>query len=845
MPTGTPTSTQAHVASSQGSVSLTDLFDIQELQQIQDSFAVATGVASIITYPDGTPITTPSNFCRLCSEIIRKTDKGRANCYKSDAVLGRYNPDGPVLQPCLSGGLWDAGASITVGGHHVGNWLIGQVRNETQDESSMLAYADDIGADKEEFLAALAEVPSMPVEQFRNVANTLFILVNQLSEKAYQNLRLTQTIAQREQAEQALMASEERFRRIVETANEAIVTLDADCKIIYANSILEQMWGYTPEELLGRHLTDFIYAEDLADHKKQIELRRDGFYAHYERRHKKKDGSEVWCLVSASPIIGPDGTFYGSFGMLTDITMRKKIESALYDSEAKARTLLNVPNILACLVDTYGEYIDCNECFSNLFGKSRDEIIGHMAWEFYDEETTKIRQSNLNTVVTTKSVLHLEELVIDRWYNITLSPIIDNDGDVTLVAIIGVNITEQKQAVEALIVAKAQAEAANRAKSEFLANMSHEIRTPLNGLLGMLHLIRDSGVTGELEMYAEMAMRSGSRLTNLLGDILDLSRIEAGHMPLSLRTFALADVVNSLTDTFSPINFSKRLSFVTSVAPDIPLHLIGDVVRVRQILFNLVGNAMKFAPGGEVELEISSLLPLPPDRVRLLFVVRDCGPGIPDEKIDLICAPFIQVEQNFTRSFQGAGLGLSISTRLIHAMGGTLAFESTAGQGTSVYLTLPFGIPDSAVSYTPLQPQQDVSPPGPLYILLVEDEEISRLSARLILEKMGHQVVTANHGGEALEALRGSTYDCVLMDVQMDVMDGVEATKRIRSGTSGVLDSKVPIVAMTAYAMVGDREKFIEAGMNDYVAKPVQMEELQVALRRVMEKMTQRASQQP
>jgi len=399
------------------------------------------------------------------------------------------------------------------------------------------------------------------------------------------------------------------------------------------------------------------------------------------------------------------------------------------------------------------------------------------------------------------------------------------------------DVTERKQAMEELRTATAAATAASHAKSEFLANMSHEIRTPLNGVLGMLHLLQTTPLSPEQTEYLTQAVAASKRLTGLLSDILDISRIEAGKMSIVGEAFAVAGLLDSIAELFRPAAKEKGLALECALDPGLPPRLIGDEARVRQILFNLVGNAVKFTDQGSVRVALTPLPCAPGKPVHILFTVSDSGIGVSDEQLKNIFEPFVQAEGTFTRRHQGAGLGLAIVRKLVALMGGELAIDNSPGDGTTMYLALPFLLPARPGTGLTLSPQSACPSPFPsdrdgsrLRILLAEDDAVSRLAGRKMLEQAGHHVIVAANGRQAVEQLAGHDVDLVLMDIQMPVMDGVEATQLIRQSSGLGPKSGVPIVAMTAYAMAGDKEKFLAHGMNGYVSKPVDLAALQAVL---------------
>ncbi len=384
---------------------------------------------------------------------------------------------------------------------------------------------------------------------------------------------------------------------------------------------------------------------------------------------------------------------------------------------------------------------------------------------------------------------------------------------------------ETRTALESLRQARDSAQEASRAKSEFLAGMSHDIRTPLNGVVGMLHLLQTTGTDEEQTGYVETALRSSERLSELLTDILDLSRIESNKLTLSEEVFSLAGMEQSLRDVFAVQARDKGIDLDVWVDPRIPSHLLGDEDRLRRILFNLIGNAVKFTATGRVSIGVELITAEGERPCRVRFSVQDTGVGIPPERLKDAFEPFIQLGGGKTDRM-GAGLGLAIVSRLVKLMEGDLVMESAPGQGTTVAATLPFmpaPAPEEAVDV-----RREAVDCRSMRILLVEDDPVNRLAMKALLGKMGCVVAEACDGSEALEFLRNETVDLVFMDVQMPVMDGLEATRLIREE----LGSFVPVIAITAYAMVGDRERFLAEGMDDYVAKPVAPEEL----RRVLER---------
>ncbi len=630
--------------------------------------------------------------------------------------------------------------------------------------------------------------------------------------------------------EEALIYAES----ILETIREPLLVLDKDMKVISASRNFYNMFSVNHDETIGSVLYDLGNKQwDIPKLRELLEtiIPRETNFDNYEVEHVFDSIGRRVMLLNARQIQRASGKDRIILLAIEDITERKRLEDLLADSEERYRRLFETANDgIVLLEKREGTITHANPAFEKMFGYNVNEILGKHLQDIgicLEKSDFQIIMQKLRET----GIINYDDVRIKTNFNLNIDTDIYLVDRASLVQCNIRDITQHKINLCSLVRAKKQAEIANMAKSEFLANMSHEIRTPLNGIMGMIQLLDGTSVGADQNKYIELALNSCNRLTRLLSDILDLSRIEAGMMEIHESKFQFENLRNSILGLFAVESLNKAVTLKCIIDPTIHPQVIGDEGRVLQILFNLVGNGLKFTEEGSVTVEMIPLKSEKDDVYRILFTVSDTGIGIHEDHLNMLFKPFVQIEKSYTRNYQGAGLGLSIVKKLVHLMGGSIDIESVVGEGTSINVVLHFKLPFEE-SISKHQEAVQIKVKQKLRILLAEDDPSNQFAMIKLLEKAGYEVMLAENGKQAIDMLKIHDFDCILMDVQMPLMDGVEATKTIRSSANLGPKKDIPIIAMTAYAMSGDRETFLKCGMNDYVGKPVRMDDLVVALER-------------
>jgi PAS domain S-box-containing protein len=642
-------------------------------------------------------------------------------------------------------------------------------------------------------------------------------------------------ITQAKATQRALHEANENYRALIHNIPDVTWMLDSNNQLKFLSPNAEKLFGYSIAECYARGAS--ILFDVHPDEAQQVRRMFQSFFAEgapfdMEFRIRRKNGEWRWVHNRAIQTFEKDGLRYAS-GLVTDITQRKAAEEWLRESEQRYRLLFerNLAGVFRCSLQ--GVFLEYNDAGARILGyDSGADLVGRPATDIFFNPADKAGSDQKMAEHGTASN---QELLMRRkdgtpvWIMANTTMVSGASG--TEIEGTFLDITMLKQAEEQMRVAKEAAESASRAKSEFLANMSHEIRTPMNGVIGMIDLALDTDLSEEQRDYLATVKSSAGDLLEIINDILDFSKIEARKLELERVPFCVKDLVGATVKGLSVQARNKQLSLECDFSIDLPEMAIGDPGRLRQILMNLVGNALKFTHKGEITVRVIRL-----HDGTLQFSVSDTGIGISADKQKSIFEAFVQADTSSTRHYGGTGLGLAIVSQLVSLMQGSIWLESNPGEGSTFYFTARFGLATATPTEDETQPRQEptaVKSSRKLHILVADDNVINLRLARSLLAKQGHSAVAVGSGREALSALEQESFDLVLMDVQMPDMDGFETTEAIRVQEK-ISKKHLPIVAMTAHAMIGDRERCLAAGMDSYVTKPVDAAKLFTAIEDVL-----------
>ncbi len=610
---------------------------------------------------------------------------------------------------------------------------------------------------------------------------------------------------------------------IVDSSGDAILSKDLDGTIMSWNPAAERLFGYTAEEAVGRPVSVLIPTGQAGEERDILErIKRGERIDHFETLRRRKDGMLVAVALTISPIKAPDGTIAGASTIARDISARQEADAARFHLAAIVDSSDDA--ILSKALD--GTILSWNLGAQGLYGYSADEVVGKSIAILVPPDRTGEVTDILTRIKRGERIDHFETVRRRKDGGLlpvalTISPIRNAEDEITGASTIARDISEREGLTRALHAAAEEARTASRLKSEFLATMSHEIRTPMNGVIGMTGLLLDTELDSEQREYAETVRSSGEALLAIINDILDFSKIEAGKLDLEIIDFDLRPVVEELVELLAERAHAKGLELMTVIEADVPARLRGDPGRLRQVLTNLLGNAIKFTERGEILARV--MLGEPGDRKALLcFEVGDTGPGIASESQAALFDAFSQTDATTTRTHGGTGLGLAISKQLAELMGGEIGVESESGAGSKFWFTARFG------TFPALPAAQIRDSVRDLAVLIVDDNETNRKILCHQIGSWGMRAHAVEDAGGALAALRagaaaGEPYDIAILDMDMPGMDGLQLAGAIRAdATLG----PIPLVLLTSARVRGAAREARRAGLDAYLTKPVRQSQL-------------------
>ncbi len=630
---------------------------------------------------------------------------------------------------------------------------------------------------------------------------------------------------------------------------------DADHRFSYFSESWERLTNSNAGIYLGMSRRDYFYGlTELSDTARQHldDLDNHRPFRDFTYRHDFLHGRMNWVTTSGDPIFDDSGAFLGYRGAAmilsgsvtgskTAVEAEKELlerTSNLERAIAKRQAEMEEANQLMSEVveamnegllvtsgtdagDPNNRIILTNKAYRNLFNLSDDDIKPGMPLSEYLHllarrgDTARVLQQarDVNQLLAAGETVMMEVPSTNKFFHTTAAK--RPSGGYVLVH---TDVTDMQEHTFELARARDAAEVANQTKSNFLATMSHEIRTPMNGIVGMADLLAETHLDGEQKEFVDTIRGSAVALTALISDILDFSKIEAGRLELAQEPFDIRNLAQEIRDLLNPLVLGKNLALLIDVEENVPQVLVGDALRVRQVLLNLLGNAVKFTETGQVLLRIAYA-------ETLEIIVKDTGIGIPTDQLNTVFDPFEQVDSSQSRAHQGTGLGLAITKRLVGVMQGSISVSSRLGQGTEIALSLPLR-PGSVTKTLTVQPKEDRVDLAGTRVLVVEDNKTNQLVVRRILERCGVDITLANNGREAVELYKPEAFDLILMDISMPVMTGLEACREIRARQLNLGWPFRPIVALTGNAFGKDHDDAMAAGMDGFLTKPVRRKEL-------------------